>query len=326
MSDSCGNEGGGPLAPLPVTVIAGYLGAGKTTLVNRLLSEAHGKRITVLVNDFGEIALDESLILNRDGDTLSLANGCMCCSIGGDLFDAIDRILEARPRAEHLVIETSGVADPARIAAIAQAEPEMRHALTATLVDAANFDAGLADPLLADTLERQVRASDLLVISKADMAGEAALADTLERLRALAPEIPRLQADRGAVPVEMLLDPETAPAPMAQDAPGHDHAHEHHHAVDYRSWSWRGDRAFDRAALEALIAAEDLGLYRMKGVVRLTCGAWVELHRAGRLASLSPAEAPASGQGAPLGTAVAIGFAARFDPAALEASWVALPG
>ena len=203
MSGDAANQGGGlaplPVPPLPVTVISGYLGAGKTTLVNRLLTEAHGRRITVLVNDFGEIPLDESLILNRDGDTLSLANGCMCCSIGGDLFDAIDRILEARPRAEHLVIETSGVADPAKVAQIALAEPDMALALTATLVNAANFEAGLADPLLADTLVRQVRAAGLVVISKADHAGAEATAALAAKLSEMGPRnAPRRGRVRGA--------------------------------------------------------------------------------------------------------------------------------
>ncbi|MGR3781419.1 MAG: CobW family GTP-binding protein [Albimonas sp.] len=324
MSADAANRGGGPaplpVPPLPVTVISGYLGAGKTTLVNRLLTEAHGRRITVLVNDFGEIPLDESLIVNRDGDTLSLANGCMCCSIGGDLFDALDRILEARPRAEHLVIETSGVADPAKVAQIAMAEPEMALALTATLVDAANFEAGLADPLLADTLVRQVRAAGLVVISKADHAGAEATAALAERLGAMAPATPRVEAAFGALPIEMLLDPAEAPAPadhVCGPDCGHDHAQDH--GSHYRSWSWSGPEALDAAAAQALVAAEDLGLYRLKGVARTPAG-WVEFHRAGRQSSFRPAEAPADG----LSRAVAIGFAARFDADALEARWRAL--
>lgn len=319
------NRGGG-LAPLPVTVISGYLGAGKTTLVNRLLTEAHGRRITVLVNDFGEIPLDEALIVNRDGDTLALANGCMCCSIGGDLFDAIDRILEARPRAEHLVIETSGVADPAKVAQIAQAEPDMDLVLTTTLVDAANFEAGLADPLLADTLVRQVRAAGLVVISKTDRAGGEATRALVAKLEEMAPAAPRIEAAFGALPIEMLLEPVavSTPAAAAHDcgpdcAPDHGHAHAHDHAAHYRSWSWSGPEAADRAALDALLAAGDLGLYRLKGVAR-TADGWVEFHRAGALSDLRPAEAPADG----LSRAVAIGFAARFDAPALAARWRAL--
>lgn len=324
MSAGSANQGGG-LAPLPVTVISGYLGAGKTTLVNRLLTEAHGRRITVLVNDFGEIPLDESLILNRDGDTLSLANGCMCCSIGGDLFDAIDRILEARPRAEHLVIETSGVADPAKVAQIAMAEPDMDLTLTATLVDAANFEDGLADPLLADTLVRQVRAAGLVVISKADHAGPETAARVAETLAEMAPAVPRIEAAFGALPIEMLLDraatPTPGPVPDHVCGPdcGHDHDPAHDHAAHYRSWSWSGPDALDPAAAQALVAAPDLGLYRLKGVARTPAG-WVEFHRAGTQTSFRPAEAPADG----LSRAVAIGFAARFDAAALDARWRAL--
>ena len=140
--------------PLPVSVISGYLGAGKTSLVNRLLSGDHGQRIMVLVNDFGEIALDESLIESRDGDLIALANGCMCCQIGGDLYDAIDQILKRRQNLDHLLIETSGVADPAKIGQIAIAEPELRLNAILVLVDALNFSDGMADPLLADTLEQ----------------------------------------------------------------------------------------------------------------------------------------------------------------------------
>jgi G3E family GTPase len=161
--------------PVPVTVISGYLGAGKTTLVNRLLADAQGRRITVLVNDFGEIAIDEALILNRSGDTIALANGCMCCSVGGGVYEAIDKILRAPALPDHIVIETSGVADPAKIEQIAVAEPDLVSYGVVTLIDAFNLEAQLADPLLADTVERQIAGAALLVLSKADLCDAAAL-------------------------------------------------------------------------------------------------------------------------------------------------------
>lgn len=299
------------MTPLPVTVVSGYLGAGKTTLVNHLLSEAHGRRLTVLVNDFGEIALDESLIVNREGDTIALSNGCMCCSIGGDLFDALDRILRAEPRAEHLIIETSGVADPAKVAQIALAEPEMRLALVATLADAANFEAGLADPLLSDTLARQARAAGLVLITKGDLAGEAGVARVAAHLERLAPGASQVEAPQGRAPLELLLDDRETPLPRE--------GHDHDHRAFYRSWAWSGEGALDRAGLEAFLDAGAPGLYRLKGVVRLAGGGWAEVHRAGRQSSLREVEAPAA-----QGRAVAIGLAERFDPAVMDRMWEAL--
>ncbi len=155
-----------PQPPLPVTIVSGYLGAGKTTLVNAILAAEHGLRIAVLVNDFGQIAIDELLIVNREGDVIALANGCMCCQTSGDLYDAIDRILRMRERCDRLLIETSGVADPSRIAQIAVAEPDLELAATAVLVDAMNFVDVLGDPRLSDTLLRQVRAADLILLTK----------------------------------------------------------------------------------------------------------------------------------------------------------------
>ena len=106
------------LPRLPLTVLGGYLGAGKTTLLNRLLSEDHGQRILVMVNDFGAINIDASLIAAASSDTLTLSNGCVCCTMGADLFMAMGDALDRRPRPDHLVIEASGVADPAKIADI----------------------------------------------------------------------------------------------------------------------------------------------------------------------------------------------------------------
>ena len=166
-----------PAKPLPMTVVSGYLGAGKTTLVNSILSGDHDLRIAVLVNDFGKIAIDEALIAARGDDVIALANGCMCCQIGGDLYDAIDRILRMRERFDHLLIETSGVADPAKIAQIAIAEPDLEMRRTVVLVDAVNFTDVLADPRLNDTLLRQLRSADLILLTKIDPAATARVAD-----------------------------------------------------------------------------------------------------------------------------------------------------
>src|SRR6185437_3022703 len=155
----------------------GYLGAGKTTLVNAILAGEHGLRIAVLVNDFGKVAIDELLISRRDGDVIALANGCMCCQIGGDLYDAIDRILRMRERFDRLLIETSGVADPAKVAQIAVAEPDLEMSRAVVLVDAVNFADVLADPRLNDTLLRQLRSADLVLLTKIDAAATAKVAD-----------------------------------------------------------------------------------------------------------------------------------------------------
>ncbi|WP_025897074.1 CobW family GTP-binding protein [Sneathiella glossodoripedis] len=101
--------------PLPVTVISGFLGSGKTTLVNRLLKSTTNERLLVLVNDFGDIAIDQDLIMAEEDGMISLANGCVCCSMGGELYEAFDRILSISPPPDHLVIEASGVAEPQKL-------------------------------------------------------------------------------------------------------------------------------------------------------------------------------------------------------------------
>ncbi|HNB43617.1 MAG TPA: GTP-binding protein, partial [Burkholderiaceae bacterium] len=155
-------------ARIPLTVIGGFLGAGKTTLVNRLLAEAGGRRIAVLVNDFGALDIDAALVANSAGDTVALSNGCVCCSIGDDLAAALLRVLEASPRFDAVVIEASGVSDPWRIAQIGLAEPALELGGVVVLVDASAALGQSRDPLLADTLLRQLHAADLLVLNKID--------------------------------------------------------------------------------------------------------------------------------------------------------------
>lgn len=292
------------MSPLPVTIVSGYLGAGKTTLLNRLLTEPHGRRLTVLVNDFGEIAIDAALIDNADGDTIALANGCMCCSIGDDLFRALDRVLQAHPRPDHLLIETSGVADPGRVARIARAEPELLLHGCAVLVDALNFGRCLADPLLTDTLRRQLAAADLVLVTKTDIVAPGDVGAVAAEIGGIAPHAPWIRTDARLPLLDLLGE--------FRGGAGED-MRLHHHGREYAGWVWRGPEEADEEGLRALLA-EAGGPYRLKGFVKVG-GRTMEIQRAGGHFSIRPAQAPQTGG------VVALGPAGRFDPVLFERRW-----
>src|SRR3954452_17242483 len=135
---------------IPVTIVGGFLGAGKTTLVNHLLRTAT-RRYAVLVNDFGAISVDAGLIAGADGAVMALANGCVCCSIGPDLGATLASIAARHPKPEHILVEASAVSDPWRIAQLVKLEQDVALDTVLVLVDAEAFPAQLADPYLADT-------------------------------------------------------------------------------------------------------------------------------------------------------------------------------
>ena len=212
-------------ARVPMVVLGGFLGAGKTTLLNRILSGAHGVRYAVLVNDFGELDVDGNLVAAHGGDTVTFANGCVCCSMGDDLVGAIDRLLEGRRPPERILVEASGVADPAPIADVATLHPGLARDLVVVLADAETLRSRHEDRRLRDTVVRQLDAADLLVLNKCDRISEGACEATESwvRDRAHVP-IPVIRTVGADVPMELLSAAESevpAASEPAADSPEH---------------------------------------------------------------------------------------------------------
>lgn len=296
--------------PLPLTVISGYLGAGKTTLLNAILARPLGQTITVLVNDFGEIAIDESLIVNKTGDTIALTNGCVCCTIGGDLYDAIDKILTSEPRPDRLIIETSGVADPNKIIQIAVAEPDLRADRCATLIDCVNFAYSLRDPFLADSLLRQIQAADLLILTKTDLVSPDRITALVDQLAATSPGIP-IHAPNTTLQTETLFGLST----RNTDPHTHDHSHDHghDHGTEYATWAYDGPARFDPETLQSTSTPGASGCLRLKGHITTMSGETFAVQRAGAQwqSDLIPARTDSQ--------LVAIGPSKNFQPAKLAA-------
>lgn len=292
------------LPPLPVTVIAGYLGAGKTSLVNHLLRNPGGRRLMVMVNDFGELNIDAELLESADEDTMTLSNGCICCTMGTELLYALGDAIDRRPRPDHLVIEASGVAQPEKIAAAAHAEPEMQYAGVVTVADAANIGALTSDAMIGAQIAGQLAVADLVALTKTDLGG-----DATELVRSLT-KAPIVEAPMGAI------DPMLVLGPTSPQTPGAGHAHDH--GADYAQWSAKGG-VVDREALKAFLKAPPDGLYRFKGVFRFSDGGGGEAHIVGVTHALRATEVEET-------AAVAIGLSGEFDPNVMAKAWEGLTG
>jgi G3E family GTPase len=198
-------------------VIGGYLGAGKTTLLNHLLRHAAGRRIAVLVNDFGDIGIDADLIETRGEDVLELAGGCVCCSFGSDLVGALQTLSRRRPPPDHVVLEASGVALPAPVAQAVGLVPGIEQDAIVVMVDAETVRKLAVDRYVGETVTAQLRQAHLIVVNKPDLVDDAERRLVAAWLAEQAPDTRIIEALRGRAPVECLLG---WPGPHAPAAPG----------------------------------------------------------------------------------------------------------
>ncbi|MBK9685587.1 MAG: GTP-binding protein [Betaproteobacteria bacterium] len=285
---------------IPATILTGFLGSGKTTLLKRVLTEAHGQKIAVIENEFGEENIDNDILVADTGEQIiQMNNGCVCCTIREDLRSTLADLAEKRRKGEldfdRVVIETTGLADPGPVAQTFFMDDEIAESYLLdsilTLVDAKHADTQL------DTRQearRQIGFADQIFISKTDLVGETELADLQHRIKHMNPRAPQRKVHFGEVPIaevfdlkgfnlnaKLDIDPEFLNEADAHDHHHHDHDHEHgehcdhphHHAHDddVKSFVFRSKKAFNPAKLEdflgAIVQVYGPKMLRYKGVL-----------------------------------------------------------
>lgn len=280
---------------IPVTVLTGYLGAGKTTLLNRILTEDHGKRYAVIVNEFGEIGIDNDLVVGADEDVFEMNNGCVCCTVRGDLIRVVAGLMKrqrpGKPAFDAIIVETTGLADPGPVAQTFFVDEDVKaktelDSVTA-LVDAKHVMARLDDSKEA---REQVAFADRIILNKVDLASDEELAEVERRLRKLNPLAPITRATRADVPLDQVLglggfdlgrildiNPEFANPAHGEEGHvhdehcGHDHDDHDHHDHDHDHGHSHGARGH---AHEDDIKGISLSLERPMDGARFT--AWLD--------------------------------------------------
>ncbi len=192
---------------VPVTILTGFLGSGKTTLLNRILNEEHGKRIAVIENEFGEVGIDQGLVINADEEVFEMSNGCICCTVRGDLIRVLGNLMKRRDKFDYVLVETTGLADPGPVAQTFFMDDEIKDEFSldgiVTLVDAAHIDQQLGR---SDESSEQVAFADVLVLNKSDLVSDETLDQLESRLREMNRMAKIFRTERGNVPIDTVLN------------------------------------------------------------------------------------------------------------------------
>jgi G3E family GTPase len=290
-----------PNAPIPVTVITGFLGAGKTTLLNRILTENHGKRIAVIENEFGEIGIDHQIVIQSDEEIFELNNGCICCRVRGDLIRILAKLRQRRDKFDSVLIETTGMADPGPVAQTFFTDEEVKESFVldgiVTVVDAKHVALHFDD---MREVREQIGFADVILLNKTDLVAPAELEKTEARIRKMNPMAKLYPTKNATVALDKVLniggfdlkralelEPDFLKASEEEHDHDHDHEHEgeehhhehehdehdHHHAEDVTSVGIRAAGDLDEKKLSdwlgTLLRTKGQDIFRMKGILAI---------------------------------------------------------
>jgi G3E family GTPase len=259
---------------IPVTVLTGYLGAGKTTLLNRILSEPHGKKYAVIVNEFGEIGIDNDLVVGADEEVFEMNNGCICCTVRGDLIRILDGLMKRKGRFDAIIVETTGLADPAPVAQTFFMDQDVsdtaRLDAVVTVADAKWLSDRLKD---APEAKNQIAFADVIILNKIDLVSAAELDAVEERIRAINPYARLHRTQNCAVPITEVLGRNAFDLDRIIELEPDflEEGHHHHHDEDMQSLSMRIDGEVDPERfmpwISDLTQREGPNILRCKGIV-----------------------------------------------------------
>ena len=290
-----------PSEKVPVTVLTGYLGAGKTTLLNRILSEPHGKKYAVIVNEFGEIGIDNDLVVGADEEVFEMNNGCICCTVRGDLIRILDSLMRRKEKFDAIIVETTGLADPAPVAQTFFMDENVGRKTkldaVVTVADAKWLSERLKD---APEAKNQIAFADVILINKTDLVSPDELSDVEARIRGINPYAKLHKTERAKIPLDAVLGRnafdldrilDLEPAFLEGDEHDHhngqeqgdhphDHDHEHaqahgglkhYHDEEMQSISLRTDKPLDPDKffpwVQDLVQKEGPSILRCKGIL-----------------------------------------------------------
>ena len=279
---------------IPVTVLTGYLGAGKTTLLNRILSEPHGKKYAVIVNEFGEIGIDNELVVGADEEVFEMNNGCICCTVRGDLIRIIEGLMRRKGKFDAIIVETTGLADPAPVAQTFFVDDSVnekaRLDAVVTVADAMWLKDRLKD---APEAKNQIAFADVILLNKTDLVDEAALREVEARIRGINPYAKIHRTQRSAISLDKVLgqnafdldrildiEPQFLEQGDDHDHHDHDHGHDHHHHdhglkhyhdEEMQSLSLKTDKPLSAEKflpwMQDLVAKDGPSILRCKGIL-----------------------------------------------------------
>jgi G3E family GTPase len=283
---------------IPVTVLTGYLGAGKTTLLNRILSEEHGKKYAVIVNEFGEIGIDNDLVVGADEEVFEMNNGCICCTVRGDLMRILGDLMKRKGKFDAIIVETTGLADPAPVAQTFFVDENVgkqtKLDAVVTVIDAKWLNDRLKD---APEVKNQIAFADVILINKTDLVSAAELSEVEARIRGINPYARLHRTQRAQIPLNEILERNAfdldrilgfEPAFLKSEDHSHDHDHgnghdhdhkhaddhgglKHYHDEEMQSISLKTDKPLDADKffpwVEDLVQKEGPSILRSKGIL-----------------------------------------------------------